>query len=351
MALMDVSDERRWQAVLGRDAAADGLFYYAVTTTGVYCRPTCPSRRPRRENVRFFETTSQAEQAGFRPCRRCQPQTVSTDQRVVAQVQQILQTAESTPSLAALGKAVGLSPFHLQRLFKRATGLTPKEYAQLHRAERLKAELKQGANVTQALYEAGYGSPRALYEKAARHLGMSPGAYRSGGAGEEIAYATAETPLGRVLVAATPRGVCDLRFGDEDQPLVEGLRREFPRAAIRHDPEALAPHLRAVQAHLTGRQTRLDLPLDVKGTAFQQRVWEALRSIPYGEVRSYRELAAMIGEPTAVRAVARACATNPVAVVVPCHRIVRTSGDLAGYRWGVERKRALLEQERSYSPK
>lgn len=345
----DQPGEERWNAVLQRDPTADGRFYYGVVSTGIYCRPSCPSRRPKRENVRFFESTEAAEQAGLRPCRRCHPQDVSTQQRVVAQVQQLLQTAETAPSLAQLGEAVGLSPFHLQRLFKRATGLSPREYANLCRVERLKAGLKQGATVTEALYEAGYGSSRALYDQVQQHLGMTPSTYRRGGAGERIAYACAETPLGSVLVAATGRGLCALRFGEAESRLVAELAGEFPRADLVREPEELHPYVEAVQAHLSGRQASLDLPLDVQATAFQQRVWSALRAIPYGEVRSYREVAAMIGQPAAVRAVARACATNPVALAVPCHRVVRANGDLSGYRWGVDRKRLLLDREQAFA--
>lgn len=344
---MSYQDENaRWQAVLLRDPAADGEFYYAVSSTGIYCRPTCPSRRPRRERVSFFATSNAAEQAGFRPCHRCQPNAVSSEQRVVAQVEHLLQTAETRLTLADLGKAVGLSPYHLQRLFKRATGMSPKEYHARCRTERLKAGLREGALVTDALYDAGFGSSRALYDQADQQLGMTPGAYRRGGAGVNIGYATGETALGAVLVAATERGICALRFGEQEDILAE-LRQEFPNATFTHEPERLAPYTQAVASHVAGQQNRLDLPLDVKATVFQQRVWAALRSIPYGEVRSYTEVAAMIGEPTAVRAVARACATNPVALVVPCHRVVRSTGELSGYRWGVDRKEALLRQERS----
>jgi AraC family transcriptional regulator of adaptative response/methylated-DNA-[protein]-cysteine methyltransferase len=341
-----MDQEERWQAVLQRARAYDGRFVYAVLSTGIYCRPTCPSRRPRRENVRFYDSIEAAAQAGFRPCQRCQPHKASAEQRVVAQVQQLLRSAETPPTLAALGATVGLSPFHLQRLFKKATGLSPREYANLHRAQRLKEELKAGSSVTDALYEAGYGSSRALYEAASQHLGMTPGAYRRGGAGERIAYACAQTPLGTVLVAATGRGLCALRFGEGDgAALVAELRAEFPRAVLVEAPHELAPYIDAVQAYLAGRRQGLDLPLDLQATAFQQRVWKALRDIPYGEVRSYKQVAEMIGEPKAVRAVARACAANPVALAVPCHRVVRTGGDLSGYRWGVARKEALLRQE------
>ena len=339
-------DATRWQAVLGRDPAADGVFYYGVRSTGVYCRPTCPSRRPRRDNVAFFGTPEAAERAGFRACQRCHPTAVSAQQQAVARVQHLLETVEPTPSLAELGEAVGLSPQHLQRTFKRTTGLSPKEYTDARRAERLKAGLQNGASVTEALYDAGYGSSRAVYDAAGAHLGMTPSAYRRGGRGERVAYALTDSPLGRLLVAATDRGVCAVRFG-EDDGLVRGLQAEFPQATLVADPAAVEPYSRAVLEHLAGRQPRLDLPLDVQASAFAQRVWAALRAIPYGETRSYREVAQMIGAPNAVRAVARACATNPVAVVVPCHRVVRTGGALSGYRWGVERKRALLDRERA----
>jgi len=342
-------DDSRWQAVLQRDPLADGTFYYGVRSTGVYCRPTCPSRRPKRENVAFFAAIDPAEQAGFRPCLRCRPNEVSTWQRAVAQVQSLLETSEPTASLFELGQAVGLSPHHLQRLFKRATGLSPKAYANMRRSERLKAELKQGGTVTDALYDAGYGSARALYNEANRHLGMTPGTYKNGGQGEVIAYTITDTLVGPLLVAATGKGVCALCFGERAQ-LMDEVRAEYPRASLVADPQAVEPYVTAVLAHLSGQYPQLDLPLDISATAFQQRVWSALRAIPYGQTRSYREVAAMIGEPSAVRAVARACATNPVALIVPCHRVVRTGGDLSGYRWGVERKQALLDRERVFGP-
>jgi AraC family transcriptional regulator, regulatory protein of adaptative response / methylated-DNA-[protein]-cysteine methyltransferase len=341
-----VADEARWQAVLQRDSLADGTFYYGVRSTGIYCRPTCPSRRPKRVNVAFFDTAGAAEQAGFRPCLRCRPTEESAAEQVVAQVQALLETADPVPTLAALGQAVGLSPFHLQRLFRRATGLTPKAYAQLRRSERLKEGLKQGASVTEAMYEAGYGSARALYEKAGGDLGMTPGAYRNGGRGERIAYACRETPVGTMLVAATPRGVCALRFG-EPGPMVAELQGEFPRAHLVQDAAAVEPYVAWVLAYLAGKQPAETPQFDVAATAFQQRVWAALRAIPYGQTRSYGEVAAMIGQPSAVRAVARACATNPVALMVPCHRVIRAGGDLSGYRWGVQRKQALLDRERT----
>jgi AraC family transcriptional regulator of adaptative response/methylated-DNA-[protein]-cysteine methyltransferase len=263
----------------------------------------------------------------------------------VAQAQRLLDEAESTPTLGELGEAVGMSPFHLQRVFKRATGLSPREYAAARRTERLKAALRRGKDVTNALYDAGYGSSRALYARAQEHLGMSPATYRRGGAGQQIAYAIEDSPLGRLLVAATDKGICALRFGDDDTSLERELRTEFPQATLARDASAVRPYVRPVVDHLQGQHTQLELPLDVQASAFQQRVWAALRDIPYGQTRSYSQLAQMIGEPSAVRAVARACATNPVALVVPCHRVVRTGGALGGYRWGLERKRALLERE------
>jgi AraC family transcriptional regulator of adaptative response/methylated-DNA-[protein]-cysteine methyltransferase len=284
----------------------------------------------------------------LRACLRCHPKEVSTQQRVVAQVQALLDAADPVPTLAALGAAVGMSPYHLQRLFRRATGLTPKQYVAAQRAERLKAGLRQGDSVTSALYDAGYGSARALYDQAGKHLGMSPGAYRRGGRGVTIKYTLRDTPIGRMLLAATERGICALHFGDDPALLAE-LRNEFPEAVLVAEGDGLDAHVSAVCAYLKGEEHRLDLPTDVPGTAFQQRVWDALRAIPYGETRSYQEVAQSIGEPTAARAVARACATNRVALVVPCHRVVRGSGELSGYRWGVERKRRLLDEEKAHS--
>ena len=340
------NDDARWQAVLTRDAAANGVFCYAVRSTGIYCRPTCPSRRPRRERVVFFDAPETAERAGFRPCRRCRPNEVSAWQQAVARVQHLLDSVEPTPSLAALGEAVGLSPFHLQRVFKQATGLSPRQYVAAQRAQRLKARLKDGASVTEALYEAGYGSSRALYDTAHAQLGMRPRAYKNGGEGERIAYALVDSPLGRMLVAGTDKGLCALYLG-EGAALLRELQREFPRARVEHDPVAIAPYTQVLLDYLEGQPQSLDLPLDVRRTAFQERVWAALREIPCGETRTYGELAQMLGVPGAARAVARACATNPVSLVVPCHRVVGARGDLRGYRWGVERKRTLLDRERA----
>ena len=339
-----LTDDARWQAVQTRDAAFDGQFYYAVKTTGIYCRPSCPSRRAKREHVQFFADPEGAQAAGFRACLRCAPGEVGAAQRVVAQLQVLLDTAEPVPTLAQLGQAVGLSPFHVQRVFKAALGVSPKQYALGRRGERLKAELRAGRTVTTAMYDAGHASPRTLYDPATDQLGMSPTDYRRGGAGQRIRYTVAASALGPMLVAATARGLCSVRFGEEGE-LVAELRAEYPQAELLPDVGALQPYLKALHAELAGRTAALTLPRDAAGTDFQRRVWEALRGIPAGETRSYAEVAAMIGEPMAVRAVARACASNPLALVVPCHRVVRKGGGLGGYRWGEERKRALLDGE------
>jgi len=344
-----VTDDARWKAVLSRDASADGAFYYAVHPTGIYCRPTCPSRRPLRAHVAFFEDIDSAERANFRPCLRCRPKEVSPQQRVVAHILQLLDTVEVPPSLAELSETVGLSSSHLQRVFRHATGLSPKQYATAQRLQRFKAGLKQGRSVTGAMYDAGYGSSRGLYEKASQQLGMAPRAYKRGGKAEQIAYTLTDSPIGRMLVAATTRGICAVYFG-EDAALVQELRAEYPRAVLVRADDRLRSTVNAIREHLGhSGPRRLDLPIDVQATAFQSRVWDALREIPYGQTRSYAQIAEAIGEPRAVRAVARACATNPVAVVVPCHRVVRSDGKLGGYRWGVQRKRVVLDREREHA--
>ena len=344
-AQTDFHEEARWQAVLNRDAAQDGQFYYGVRSTGVYCRPTCPSRRPRRENAVFFDGGEQAVAAGFRPCLRCKPDEVNVQAQMVAHIQRLLDSAEPAPSLAQLGRALGLSPFHLQRAFKAATGLSPKQYALALRAERLRQELRRGASVTAAIYNAGHGSSRGAYDRATDQLGMPPGTYRAGGAGQTIHFAVADSALGPMLVAATERGLVAVRFGEADV-LVRELRAEYPKADLIEDPAPITPYLDALHDHLAGRRPALTLPSDAPGSDFQRRVWDALQAIPHGQTRSYAQVAELIGAPTAVRAVARACAANPVALVVPCHRILRKNGELGGYRWGLERKRALLEGER-----
>jgi AraC family transcriptional regulator of adaptative response/methylated-DNA-[protein]-cysteine methyltransferase len=353
-----MDEERCWQAVVGRETGFDGAFVYAVRSTGIFCRPTCPSRRPRREQVVFFGQPAAAEQAGFRACRRCQPAggaraeapIAAGDPRaeIVRRACQLIEAgADEPPTLGELGERIGVSPFHLQRTFKRVMGITPRQYADAVRIERLKARLKEGDSVTTALYEAGYGSSSRLYEQAPEQLGMTPATYQRGGVGARMSYTIAESPLGWLLVAATERGVCFVSLGDDESALAAALADEFPAAEIERDDAVLGQTIDAIVRHLSGEQQQIDLPLDVCATVFQRRVWEVLRAIPYGQTRSYRQVAEMLGQPTAARAVARACATNPVALVIPCHRVVGESGDLRGYRWGIGRKQALLERESS----
>jgi AraC family transcriptional regulator of adaptative response/methylated-DNA-[protein]-cysteine methyltransferase len=340
------NEETCWQAVAARDARFDGVFYFGVQSTGIYCRPGCPARRPRRAGVTFFATTGAAQAAGFRACRRCQPDAAALPrERLVERARRLLDEAEAPLSLAQLAGELGASPGYLQRVFKAATGLSPRQYAAAQRLERLKGALQQGQTVTTALYEAGFGSTSRLYEGARRALGMTPAAYRKGANGMEIRYVCFDTTLGRALLAATGQGVCKLSFGEDDAGLAASLAAEFPHAAFTADAAGLAGWVSALQAYLDGKSKVLDLPLDVHGTEFQQLVWAALRRIPYGETRTYAQLAAEIGQPAAVRAAAGACAKNPVALVNPCHRIVRSDGGLGGYRWGLERKRALLQRE------
>ena len=340
-----------WQAVLGRDARADVDFVYAVRSTRIYCRPSCPARRPGRPQVDFFADPESAEGAGYRPCRRCKPNEADARSVLVERLcRHIDEHAEGPHDLKSLGAFAGLSPAHLQRLFKRATGITPRQYADTRRMERLKDRLKEGGTVTSALYEVGFGSSSRLYERTNAHMGMTPTAYRRGGAGEQIRYTTTESPLGRLLVAATAKGLCAVCLGDDDAQLELALRRAYPSADLSYDREALGEWVDAIVRHLEGEQPHLDLPLDVRATAFQRRVWAELQAIPLGETRSYGAIARAMGHPRAARAVARACAGNRLALVVPCHRVVRGDGDLGGFRWGVERKRALLDREAREKP-
>ena len=334
--------EARWRAVVARDRRADGAFYTAVRSTGVYCRPSCPSRRPIRTNVTFFDSTEAARAAGFRACLRCRPDGVSSDQQMVAAVARLIESAEVQPTLSELAVEVGVSASHLQRTFKRATGMSPRQYASTLRGTRFRERLRAAGTVTDAVYDAGFGSTRAAYEGARSVLAMRPSAYKGGGRGERIAYARTEGPAGPMLVAATHLGVCAVYFGDGDGVLSR-LSAEFPHAALQHDPDAMAPHVESVRAALS--ESAAEPKLDERGTAFQRRVWQALRNIPRGETRTYSEIAAAIGQPSAARAVARACATNPLALLTPCHRVVRTDGGLGGYRWGVDKKQALLDAE------
>ena len=343
-----LSDEQAWAAVLGRDVRLDGRLFYGVASTGVYCRPSCPSRRPRRHNATFFTDPAQAERAGYRPCRRCHPrgQRAETPPAPVGRARDYLDRHFDEPvSLDALGREVGMSPHHLQRTFKKAFGLTPKAYQAVLRMQRLKSELRTGGSVTTAIHEAGYGSASRVYERSDARLGMPPGAYRSGGRGMVIRFGTVASPFGRLLVGATERGLCAVALGDDDKQLEASLRAEYPAATIERGLEGLEAPVAALIRYLGGEDALDAVPADLRGTAFQQRVWDALRAIPYGETRSYAEVAAAIGKPSAARAVARACATNRLALVVPCHRVVGSGGKPSGYRWGVARKQALLEQE------
>lgn len=342
------SDDVRWTRVLGRDRSADGVFYYAVTSTGVFCRPSCPSRRPRRDRVRFFDNTTAASAAGFRACLRCRPTDLSADgiTGAIARVAAYLDAhADESVSLPQLGRLANLSPSHLQRRFKEEVGLSPREYQAARRADRFRRELRAGKDVTTAIYEAGYGSPSRVYEAAPTGKGLSPAAYRRGGEGLEVGYAIVPSPLGRLLVAATAAGVCSVKLGDRDESLEIDLANEFPAARIVGKDAIPSAWLNAIVARIGKAGKGRDLPLDVKGTAFQWRVWRALQEIPFGETRTYSDVARSVGAPSAVRAVARACATNPVALVVPCHRVVPKNGSVGGYRWGAERKKKLLALE------
>lgn len=346
--LPGVGGDVRWRAVATRDACADGRFFYGVATTGVYCRPSCGARLPLRENVRFFDTAAEAVAAGFRPCRRCRPYGPSRQAQhaaLVAAACRRLDAEEPPPALHALAAGAGLSPHHFHRVFKAVTGLTPKGYLQASRAERVRDALQQAGTVTEALYDAGYGSASRFYDGAGDALGMAPRAWRRGGADEVIRFAVAACSLGALLVAATDRGVCAIALGDDPDALVRELQDRFPRADLRGGDAAFEDLVARVTATVEQPGRVADLPLDVRGTAFQQRVWQALRAIPPGETRSYAQVAESLGMPTASRAVAAACAANTLAVAVPCHRVVRQDGGQSGYRWGVERKRALLARE------
>jgi AraC family transcriptional regulator of adaptative response/methylated-DNA-[protein]-cysteine methyltransferase len=349
MKLLPDDYESHWQAVLTKDASFDGQFVFAVSSTGIYCRPSCGSRRPRREKVSFFHLPEAAEQAGFRACLRCHPRNarvIDPQIQMAQQVCRIIEQNEGEPiTLATMREQVGVSSFHLQRTFKSIMGITPQRYAEAHRVNRFKQGVRKGQAITTAIYDAGFGSSSRLYERASSQLGMTPATYGKGGRGAVINYAIAKTPLGRLLVAATNKGVCSVMLGDSDAALEANLLNEFPAAEIRHDEEPLRSSLNAIVEHLKSKSPHIDLPLDIQATAFQRQVWEQLRAIPYGQTHSYSEVAKAIGQEKAVRAVARACATNPVALVIPCHRVIREDKSLGGYRWGLERKKKLLETE------
>lgn len=347
LAAATVSDPR-WDAVVTRDPRADGEFFYSVKTTGVYCRPSCAARGARPENVEFHDSAKAAEHAGFRPCKRCKPDQLPLAEQhtaTVAELCRLIEHAEQAPTLAQLSARAGLSTFHLHRVFKAITGLTPKQYATAHRTRRVKAGLGRSSTVTEAIYEAGYNSNGRFYEQSNDVLGMTPTAYRAGGANTEIRFAIGECSLGSILVAATERGVCAILIGDDPDALARDLQDRFPRAHLIGGDSKFEQMVAKVVGFVEAPALGLDLPLDVRGTAFQQRVWQALREIPAGRTVSYSQIAARIGAPKAVRAVGAAVGANPLAVAIPCHRVIRNDGSLCGYRWGVERKRALIERE------
>ncbi|MCA1652461.1 MAG: bifunctional DNA-binding transcriptional regulator/O6-methylguanine-DNA methyltransferase Ada [Acidobacteria bacterium] len=342
-------NDPRWAAVVAREPQADGTFYYSVETTGVYCRPSCGSRRANPKNVRFHRTMADAERAGFRPCHRCKPDQPPLEQlhaAKVADICRVIEAAAETPSLAALAKRAGLSPYHFHRVFKTVTGVTPKAYAAAHRTKRIRNELtKRSKTVTDAIYDAGFNSGGRFYESSHQLLGMTPTDYRAGGAGTEIRFAVGECSLGSILVAQSAKGICAILMGDDPDALVHDLQDRFPRATLVGGDAAFEQVVARVIGFVEAPALGLDLPLEVRGTAFQQRVWQALREIPIGSTASYTEIAARIGASNGARAVAQACRANPLAVAIPCHRVVRTDGSVSGYRWGAERKRNLLKRE------
>jgi AraC family transcriptional regulator of adaptative response/methylated-DNA-[protein]-cysteine methyltransferase len=342
------TEKDRWDAVARRDGEADGAFYYSVKTTGVYCRPSCASRPARRENVAFHGTCAEAERAGFRPCKRCRPNEAGLAEQhaaAVAKACRLIEGADEAPGLDELAAAANMSRFHFHRVFRSVTGVTPKAYADARRSQRVREELSRSRTVTEAIYGAGFNSSGRFYEKSAEILGMTPTDFRAGGQRAEIRLATRACSLGTVLVAATEKGVCAILLGDDATTLMGELEKRFPRAMLISGDEEFERTVERVVNFVEAPRLGLDLPLDVRGTAFQQRVWQALRAIPAGLLASYREIAERIGAPKAVRAVAQACAKNSLAVAIPCHRVVRHDGEISGYRWGVERKRALLARE------
>lgn len=340
-----------WTAVIERDPAFDNTFVYAVRTTGVYCRPTCPSRRPFRENVTFFSDASQAESAGYRPCQRCHPSQANRLEAHAELITHICRYLEQTegeiPTLEALSNQFGFSPYHLQRTFKRIVGVSPRKYADAQRQKRLKTQLKESTTVTEALYAAGYGASSRLYAQSHETLGMTPIHYRKGGIMATIVYTITPCEFGAILVAATEKGICKISLGNQPYELEDELRQEFPNATILRDDAQLSDWVNVVLNTMNGDKAVLNLPLDIQATSFQRKVWEALRTIPIGETVSYSTVAELIGEPNAARAVAHACAANPVAIAIPCHRVVNKQHGLSGYRWGIARKKMLLQAEQN----
>jgi AraC family transcriptional regulator, regulatory protein of adaptative response / methylated-DNA-[protein]-cysteine methyltransferase len=344
------TSDPRWASVMARSSHADGTFFYSVRTTGVFCRPSCPARLARPENVQFHTTREDAERAGFRPCRRCKPDEPSLFEQHAAKVTEacrLIEASEAVPTLEELAAHAGISSFHFHRVFKGVTGLTPRDYAAAHRGERVRRELGQTPTVTGAIYQSGYTSSGRFYGESEQVLGMTPTTYRAGGANTEIRFAVGECSLGSILVAQSEHGVCAILLGDDPDALARDLQDRFPRATLIGGDAAFEQLVARVVGFVEAPGLGLDLPLDVRGTAFQQRVWQALREIPPGSTASYTEIAARIGSPKSVRAVAQACAANSLAVAIPCHRVVRNDGGLSGYRWGVERKRVLLRREAS----
>lgn len=343
-----VTDDERWLAVIEKDKTADGKFFYSVKTTGVFCLPSCPSRPALRKNVAFYDTLENAEQAGFRACKRCWPKgpTLAEEQAVaVAKICRLIEAAEETPPLESLAKSAGMSRYHFHRVFKTLVGVTPKVYAMAHRSQRVREKLSRRSSVTAAIYDAGFRSNSRFYEKSSETLGMTPTNFRNGGADTTIRFAVGECSLGSVLVAASEKGVCAIAFGEDPNALVKNLQDQFPKALLIGGDKTFELTVARVIGFIEAPQTGLDLPLDVRGTAFQQKVWRALREIPVGSTVSYTEIAHRIGAPKAVRAVASACGSNTIAVAIPCHRVLRRNGDLSGYRWGVQRKSALIKRE------
>jgi AraC family transcriptional regulator of adaptative response/methylated-DNA-[protein]-cysteine methyltransferase len=360
MSMATLPDEAVcWDAVTRRDSERDGEFFFGVLTTGVFCRPSCPARRPLRQNVRFYQDASEAEHDGLRPCLRCRPlASVNRDPnadriaRICRYIEAHVSDVDSAElSLEQLASRAGLSRFHFQRSFQAVVGVSPKQYAEACRINQLKTSLRRSPDVTAAIYDAGYGSSSRVYERADAHLGMTPKQYRNGGSNLIITYTTVDSPAGQIMIAATDRGICFVQFGQSQDELLKALEAEYPAALLEAMRDPAPPVFRqwiaALSAHLAGKQPHLDLPLDIRATAFQMRVWNYLQSIPYGQTRSYGEVAEAIGQPSAVRAVASACAKNKVAILIPCHRVIRGTGELGGYKWGIPRKQAILEAERA----
>ena len=343
---LSTNPDELWRAVLARDRAADGQFVYAVKSTGVYCRPSCPSRRPKRESVEFFVKPADARRAGYRSCLRCLPDQPDAQSKWIADCCRLLERdLDRAVSLAELAALAGVSVFHLQRTFKQHLGVTPREYQDALRMGRVKQGLSNGSSITDAIYDAGFNSVSRFYERAGEHFGMSPFTYKRGGAGQAIRFTVFPCSLGAAVIATTDQGVCSVAFGDGEPALERSLRGQFAQAVIVRDDAGLENHAAALRDYLGGQRMSIDLPLDIRATAFQERVWRLLATIPYGETRTYSQIAQQLGQPTAARAVATACASNAVAVLIPCHRVVGKNGSLSGYRWGIDRKRRLLETE------